>query len=90
MQQKDGTWRMVSADKFLENAGNQYLGTYIDRSQATVVEWAALRHILEVCDRETGYEGGGRRQDPWWRQTAARNQLSVTLKEIAVTARDRH
>ena len=37
-----------------------------------MAEWVELRQILEVCDRETGYEGGGRRQEPWWRKTADR------------------
>ena len=48
-----------------------------------------LRTILEVCDIETGYEGGGRRWGPWWRQTEARNQLSSKLKDILATARER-
>ena len=71
MQQKDGTCRKVAEYKFLEKAGTQYLGTYIDRRHATVAEWVALRPILEVCDIETGYKGGVRRREPWWRQTAA-------------------
>ena len=45
--------------------------------------------ILEVCDRKTGYAGGRRRREPWWRQTAARKQLDATLKEILVAARER-
>ena len=53
------------------------------------MEWVALRPILEVCDRETGYEGGGRIQDPWWRQTADRKKLSATLKDILEAARER-
>ena len=61
--QEDGTWRQVEAEKALEKAGTQSLGTYIDRRQATVAEWVALRTILEVCDIETGYEGGG--GDAW-------------------------
>ena len=47
-----------------------------------MAEWVALRPILEVCDRETGYEGGGRLREPWWRQMAVRKQLSATLKKI--------
>ena len=43
--------------------------------------------ILEIYDRELGYEGGGRRREPWWRQTAARKQLSVTLEDILVVTR---
>ena len=45
-----------------------------------MAELVELRPILEVCDRETGYEGVGRLLDPWWRQTAARNYLGATLK----------
>ena len=54
-----------------------------------MAEWVALRPILEVYDREKCYEGGGRRRYPWWRQTAARKQLSATLKEISAAARER-
>ena len=49
----------------------------------------ALRPILEVYDKDTGYEGDGRCQEPWWRQMAAIKQLSATLKEILVAARER-
>ena len=79
----------MEADKVLEKAGTQSLGTYIDRRQETVAEWVALLPILEVCGRETGYEGGRRRQDPWWRKKAARKQLSATLKDILAAARER-
>ena len=48
----------------------------------------ALRPILEVCDKDTGYEGGGRRRGTWWRQTVARKQLSATLKYISPAARE--
>ena len=40
-------------------------------------------------DRETGYEGGGRRWELWWIQTADRKQLSATLKEILAATRER-
>ena len=52
LRQEDGTWRQVAADKVLEMSGTQSLGTYIDRSQAKVAEWVALRPILEVCERK--------------------------------------
>ena len=48
------TWRQVAADTFLEKVGYNPLGTYIDRRQATVLEWVALRPILEVSARDTG------------------------------------
>ena len=59
MQQEDRTWQQVAANIFLEKAGTQPLGTYIYRKQAIVMEWVAFCPILEVCDRETGYDGGG-------------------------------
>ena len=43
---------------------------------------------LGKCDRETGYEGEGRRRVTW-RQTAARKQLSGMLKDISAAARER-
>ena len=73
----------------LEKAGTQPLGTCIDSRQATVAELVSLRPILEVCNRDTGYNGGGRRRVPWWRQKASRKQLSYTTKEILVVARER-
>ena len=60
VQQEDGTWRQVASEKVLEKEGNQSLRTYIDKRQATVAEWVALRLILKVFYRETGYEVGGR------------------------------
>ena len=52
----------MAADTVIEKAGTQILGTYIDRRQATVAEWVASLPILEVCERETGYKGGGARR----------------------------
>ena len=43
--------------------------------------------MLKDCDKDKGYEGGGRRREQWWRQTAYQKQLSETLKEISATAR---
>ena len=48
-----------------------------------------MHPILGVRDRETGYEGGVRRQELWWRKTAARKYLSATLKWISAVARER-
>ena len=47
----------------------------------------ALRPILEFCDKDTGYEVGGRRREPCWWKTTSREYLSATLKEILVAAR---
>ena len=54
-----------------------------------MADWVALFPVLEVCDRDTGYEEGGRRQEPWWRQMASRKQLSATLKDILALAMER-
>ena len=65
VRRKYGTWWQVAVEEVLEKAVTQYLGSYIDRRQATVAEWVTLRLILEVYNRETGYEGGGRRWELW-------------------------
>ena len=59
----------------------------MDRRQATVAEWVALRTIFDVCAVETGYEGGGRLRVPWWRHEAAENQLKVMVEAILAVAR---
>ena len=58
-RQRDGTWRSEAVAKVLKEAGTKTLGAYIDKRQATVAEWVALRPILEIFYRETGYKGGG-------------------------------
>ena len=88
-QQRDRTWQSVASDKVIKEAVTQSLGVYINKHQGTVAEWVALRPILEVCDKETAYERGGRQREPWWCQTVAKNQLSAMLKEILVAARER-
>ena len=77
-------FRRVAANSVLKEEGNERLRAYIDKSQTTVMDWVLLIPIYKVCDREVGYEGGGRRRDPWWQQTSARKQLRVTLEEILV------
>ena len=55
----------MTAETVLEKSGTQTLGIYIDRRQATVAELVTLHPILEICDKETFYEGGGRNQELW-------------------------
>ena len=44
----------------LHAEGTQPLQTYIDISQATVVQWVSTQLIFEVCsEKETGYTGRG-------------------------------
>ena len=52
-----------------------------------MAEWGALKSIMEVCDKETCYEIGGRLHDTWLRKTAARKQMSDMLKYILTAAR---
>ena len=49
----------------------------------------SLRPIFEVCARETGYDGLGRRRYAWWRQDVAKTQLRETLNEISWESRSR-
>ena len=58
------TWRKVVVEKVLEKAVTQSLEAYIERRLVTVTELVALCSILEVCNRETDYEGGWRRREP--------------------------
>ena len=67
VRRKERNWRKAAAEKVLEKAGTHSLGAYNDRRQTTVTEWVELRPILEVCDRETSYKGGGRCREPGWR-----------------------
>ena len=47
----------------------------------------ALRPIYEVCEKETGYDRGGRCYDPWQRQTCPREKMRDTIKNILVVDR---
>ena len=78
--QRDRTWRSAAAEKVIKEAVTQSLGAYIDKRQATVAEWVDLRLILEVCDKETGYKGGGMRQDTWWRKNGVQEASECYLK----------
>ena len=89
VRQNDGTWQQVASETFLEKEGTRPIINYIERRQAKVVEWVALYPILEVCDRDTGNEGVGRRLEPWRRQTAVRKFMSAALKYISAAARER-
>ena len=51
--------------------------------------WVALRPIFGVRAKESGYEGRGKIQLPWWRQAAAEKWPSVTLEYILAAARER-
>ena len=76
----DGTWETPGAEGIQEAAGNQSARIYIERRQATVVQWVALHPLFEVCAREKGYDGGGRRRKTCWRQEATEKQLRPPWK----------
>ena len=59
------------------------------RRQSTVAEGVAIQPIFDVCVIETGYEGGGRLQVPWWRHKAADNTLRVVVEAISMASRVR-
>ena len=89
---KEGLWWKVAAKKVLQGAGTQPLHTHLYRRQATVVEWVALPPIFKVCARDTGYEGWGKLQEPWWRQATAEKTAEGSVrryfgggKELAAT-----
>ena len=73
--------------RVIKESVTQIFGTYNNKLQVTVAEWVVLKKIIEVYNRETVYEGEGRHREPWWQQTAARNNLSETLEEILAVAR---
>ena len=64
----DEIWETPGAEGTREGLGNQSESIYIEQQQATVAQWVALCSLFEVCTREKGYEGGGRRKKVWWRQ----------------------
>ena len=50
----DKTWRKEGGGRMLQAEGTKPLREYINKRQATVAEWVALRPIFEVCVKETG------------------------------------
>ena len=62
----DGTWVTPKAEVVREAAETQSTISHIGKRQRTMAQWVVLRPILELCARETGYEGGGEIRDAWW------------------------
>ena len=79
IRKSDGSWETPAAEEVLRVVGMQSVVTYIGRRQAKVAQGVALRPILEVCARETGYEGGDRKRRPWWRKGETAEALRTTL-----------
>ena len=65
-------------ERVLQTEVTKALRKYIDKRQALITEWMNLWPIFEVCAKEMGYKGGGKFQEPWWRQEAAEQQLGAT------------
>ena len=83
------TWETPGEESVQEAAGTQSARIYIEKRQATVAQWVALRPLFEVCARDTGYKGGGRRRKAWWRQEATEKQLRSTLADSRESKRRR-
>ena len=79
-RQADGLWETSAAKEVLRVARMQSATTYIGRRKATVAQWVSLKLLLEVCAWETGYEGGDRKSQPWWRQGTAAEVLRTNLE----------
>ena len=75
------------AEEVLHRAGAHTLRTYVVRIQATVAEKLYTQPIFDVCDQETGFEGGGRLWVIWWGQKDAEDQLRVAVEAISSSAR---
>ena len=78
----DKTWTKEGTGRVLQAAGTKSLREYIDKRQATVAEWVALRPISEFCAKETRYVGGGKLREPWWQQEAVEQQLGATMNSF--------
>ena len=44
-----GTWWQEGAESVLKAKGVNTISTYINKRQATVVQWVVLQPIFEVC-----------------------------------------
>ena len=78
----DGTWEIPGTEGVREASVIQSMRIYIEQRQATVGQWVALRPLFEVCERETGFKGGGRRREAWWRQEETEKKLRATLEDL--------
>ena len=53
---EDETWETTGSEGTREAAGTKLDMIYIERRQATVVQWVLLHPLFGVCTRETEYE----------------------------------
>ena len=57
--------------------GGDAVGGHVHRP----LEGEALQPLLEVYTRQTGFEEGGRKRRPWWRQRTKAEVFRTTLEE---------
>ena len=68
----------------LQEMREKTLREFINKRQATVAKLVFLRHIFEVCTKETGYKGGWRLRELWLQPESAVKQLKATLNFFLV------
>ena len=51
-------WRKEGAERVIQGTGKKPLQEYIERTQATVADWVALRPIFEVLKKCPGTRSG--------------------------------
>ena len=69
--------------QFDKENGNSLWANAILKEVEALMSMIVFRKLFS----STGYEGGGRCGETWWRKTAARKNLSATLKEILAATR---
>ena len=84
-----GTWQTPGAEVIREAAGTQSARIYIEQRHATLAKWVGIHPLFEVCVRQTGYRGGGRKIKAWWRQEATEKHLRDTLEDSQEAKRRR-
>ena len=57
--QEYGAWETPAVEELIRSVGTHSEAKYLSRQNVTVVQRTALHPIIEVCARETKYEGEG-------------------------------
>ena len=63
------------------------MAKYIDCLQAIVTQWFSLHPLLELCARDTVFEGVGRTRLLYWRQVPTEEVLRKNLEELPMEGR---
>ena len=72
-----------AAEEVIRMAGMQLAAKYIRYQKETVVQWAELHSLLEVCVQATSYKGEGWKRLPWCRQGTPEEALRKNLEETS-------